>query len=293
MDSRWVSPTLSPPVEEPPDMLGPREQRRSASEPVSPRASSGDLKSGVGRRRDGPGLRSRSSTADWLTPLGLFGESNMSQRGSMMSDLYVLGVDAHSGANTQKPLEVLKEPPLVAPAPIDGFLFKSKGPQWPTHRGEGPDALLKPGSAIGASTHRRKSSFRPIESTKPHTNHGLLDTLRRYSFMPLSDQTPENIREASPPAQTCTDLQLREDGGRKQSSKDLLQEILDKKPMPKKLSRRSSRKPSQPHIENPNRSRTGTASSRKSGMGRMSCSEDQTPHICMDEQLTSLSSDTA
>lgn len=280
-------------------MLGPpREQRRSASEPVSPRASSGDLKSSVSRHRDGsmtcfPGLPSRSSTADWLTPLGLFGESNMSQRGSTMSDLYVLGIDAHSGASAPKPLEILEESPSLAPAPISDFPFQSPGPQWPTQGDKGPDTLLKPGSAIGASTHRRKSSFKPTDMPKPHANHGLLDTLRRYSFMPLSDQTPENIREASPspPVQPWTDLPLREDGGRKQSSKDLLQEILDRKPTSRGLSRRSSRKPSQLHIEIENRSRAGTGSSRRSGLDRMSCSEDQTPHICMDEQLTPLGSE--
>ncbi|KAI1458750.1 hypothetical protein F4805DRAFT_456464 [Annulohypoxylon moriforme] len=298
-DSRWVSPRLSPPVEESSHMLDvPREQRRSASEPVSPRASFGDLKAQNARHRDGsmtcfPKLPSRTSTTDWLTPLGLFGESNMSQHKATMSDLYVLGIDAHSGADVPKPLEVLEESPPPTLAPIDDFLFQCSGPQWPTQVDEQSNTHLRVGSAIGASTHRRKSSFKPLEAPKPHQNHGLLDTLRRYSFMPLSDQTPENIREASPPARTWTDLPLREDAGRKHSSKDLLQEILDRKPASKRSSRRSSRKPSHIRIDIQSRSRTGTGSSRRSGRDRVSCSEDQTPHICMDEQLTPLGSDTA
>ncbi|KAI0888336.1 uncharacterized protein GGS22DRAFT_96156 [Annulohypoxylon maeteangense] len=255
-------------------MLEPsREQRRSASEPVSPRASFGDLKSQNGRRRDGsmtcfPKLPSRTSTTDWLTPLGLFGESNMSQHKATMSDLYVLGIDAHSGADVPKPLEILEESPPPTLAPSEDFLFQSSGPQWPTQVDKGSDTHLKAGSAIGVSAHRRKSSIKPIEAPKPHQNHGLLDTLRRYSFMPLSDQTPENIREASPPARTLADLPLREDGGRKQSSKDLLQEILDRKPPSKRSSRRSSRRPSHVHIDIQGRSRTGTGSSRRSGLDR-------------------------
>ncbi|KAI1205561.1 uncharacterized protein F4807DRAFT_282584 [Annulohypoxylon truncatum] len=280
-------------------MLDPTlEQRRSVSEPVSPRASFGDLKL-QSSRRDGsmtcfPKLPSRTSTTDWLTPLGLFGESNMSQHKSTTPDLYVLGIDAHSGASAPKPLGVVEESPLLTPtsAPVDNFPFQSSGPQWPTQVDEGSDTHLKAGSAIGVSAHRRKSSFKPIEAPKPHPNHGLLDTLRRYSFMPLLDQTPENIREASPPARTWTDLPLREDGGRKNSSMDLLQEILDRKPASKMPSRRSSRRPSHINVDIQGRSRTGTASSQRSGRDRMSCSEDHMPHICTDEQLTPLGSDT-
>ncbi|KAI2466868.1 hypothetical protein F4781DRAFT_334249 [Annulohypoxylon bovei var. microspora] len=281
--------------------LNSRDQRRSASEPVSPRASFGDLKSLTGRHRDGsmtcfPKLLSRSSTTDWLTPLGLFGESNLSKDKATVPDLYVLGIDAHSGANVSRSLEILEESPRETPAPIDvpitEFPFQPSIPQWPTQANGGLEAhTTKTGSAIGVSSHRRKSSFKPIEAPNPiplpHPNHDLLDTLRRYSFMPISDQTPESIREASPPARTWAELPLREEGGRKHSSQELLQEILDRKPASKRSSRRSSRRPSYINIQG--RNRTSTGASRRSGLDRMSCSEDQTPHICMDEQLTPLS----
>ncbi|KAI1141386.1 hypothetical protein F5Y05DRAFT_259503 [Hypoxylon sp. FL0543] len=290
-----MSPRLSPTIEEPKHKLehSNQTQRRSFSEPVSPRASFGNRESLAARRRDGsitcfPRLPSRTCTSDWLTPLGFFGESNLSQHRATMSDLYACGVDAHCGVDIPKPLEMLEESPRQTPVPIDESPFRTPELQWPTHPNEGSEPSgFKPGRAIGVSAHCRRSSAKPMEARGSDVNHGLLDKLRRYSFMPLLDHTPESIRGASLPTRTWTEVPLYEDGGRRRSSKQLLQSILDRRPAPKrmswKLSRKSSRSSAQARRK---RTISSTQKRRTSGLDRMSCSEDHHPHICMDEQLT-------
>ncbi|OTA59723.1 hypothetical protein K449DRAFT_108069 [Hypoxylon sp. EC38] len=289
-----MSPRLSPTVEEPSHQIesSSQNQRRSVSEPVSPRGSFGDLRLRATRHRDGsmtcfPKLPSRTCTSDWLTPLGLFEEPTcISQHRATMSDLYARGVDAHLGVDVPKPLEMLEESPRQTPVPIDDSPFQTPGPQWSTHPSEGPESGLKAGRAIGVSTHCRKSSTKPMEAQNSDHNHGLLDKLRRYSFMPLLDQTPESIRGASLPAQTWAEVPLRESGVTKRSSKELLQGILNRRSASKKSSRRSSR----PGVrERRNKTVSSAQKRRRSGLGRMSCSEDYQPHICMDEQLTPIS----
>ncbi|KAI4861291.1 hypothetical protein F4820DRAFT_464872 [Hypoxylon rubiginosum] len=293
---------LSPTLEELSDTLepDPRNQRRSTSEPVSPRASFRNLKSSV-PRRDGsmtcfPKLLSRSSTSDWLTPLGIFEESSLTQyRATMratMSDLYARGVDAHSGANVSKPLEMLEESPRQTPAPVEYFPFTVSESEWSRKLSEAPEAWdKKTGRALGAASHRRKSTFKPTEARSSEPRHGILDTLRRYSFMPLSDQTPESIREVSPIPETQAEVSLQAEGGRKRSSKEMLQGIINGKPVSNKPSRKSSRVSSGSNVQGQRRE-TGswTTQKRQSGpAGRVSCSEDQTPHVCVDELLTPLS----
>ncbi|KAI2628626.1 hypothetical protein GGR54DRAFT_636341 [Hypoxylon sp. NC1633] len=209
-----------------------------------------------------------------------------------MSDLYAHGVDAHCGMDIPKPLEMLEESPRQTPVPVDNFPFPDTGPRWPHDLNEGLEiGSKKTGSAIGAASHRRKSASKPIEARSPDQGRGLLDQLRRYSFMPLLDHTPESIREASPPTRTWAEIPLRGDGGRKQSSKELLQEILDGKPASNRSSRVSSQGSSRSgFLRRRKRTNSGKAQKRPSGApGRVSCSEDQTPHICVDEQLTPLS----
>ncbi|KAI1380545.1 hypothetical protein F4677DRAFT_441858 [Hypoxylon crocopeplum] len=202
-----------------------------------------------------------------------------------MSDLYAHGIDAHCGVDVPKPLEVLEESPRQTPVPIDDFPFPKVGLRWSQKLLERPDADSKEsGGLIGAAAHRRRSTVKPVEA---RTNYGLLDELRRYSFMPLLDRTPENVRGALPPIRTGAEIPLREEGGRKQSSKELLQGILDRRPASNRPSRESSRKSLGYGLLGRQKR---TEQKRSSGaLSRVSCSEDQTPHICMDEQLTPLS----
>ncbi|KAI1400122.1 hypothetical protein F4819DRAFT_509622 [Hypoxylon fuscum] len=293
-----MSRRLSPTVEESTDSSEPnlRHQRRSVSEPVSPRASFGNLKSSPARRRDGsmtcfPKLPSRASTSDWLTPLGLFGEGNLSQHRGTMSDLYAHGVDAHPGTNVPRPLEILEESPRQTPVPVKDFPYRENLSELPEIRD------TKIGGAVGIASHRRKSNFKTMEAArKSEPSHGILGTLRRYSFMPLSDQTPESIRETSQPLLPPADeFLLRAEGARKSNSKELLQGILENSNMRSssdRSSRRSSKKSSKSYFRERRRRKTDSLTEQKrrsTTRGRMSCSEDQTPHICMDEQMTPLS----
>ncbi|KAI1416379.1 hypothetical protein F5Y13DRAFT_205260 [Hypoxylon sp. FL1857] len=292
-----MSPGLSVTAEESSHKLDSsfQSQRRSVSEPISPRASFGDLKKLAARRRDGsmtcfPKLPSRMCTSDWLTPLGLFGELNLSKHRATMSDLYAHGVDAHCGVDIPKPLEILEESPRQTPVPIDNVSFQTPESQWCTRPSKGLETgYLKSGRAIGVSTHCRKSSTKLMETRKSDPNHGLLDKLRRYSFMPLLDLTPENIRGASLPTRTRSEVPLYKDGGKKRSSKELLQGILDRRPVPKKSSRKSSQRSSRSGTRGRRKTTISSAQKRRSGLDCMSCSEDHHPHICMDEQLTPLS----
>ncbi|KAI1472986.1 uncharacterized protein F4812DRAFT_34746 [Daldinia caldariorum] len=271
-----------------------QKKRRSASEPVSPRASLGDFKNPATHRRDGsmtrfPKLPSRFCTGDWLTPLGLFEEPDIPQQREMVADLYACGVDAHCGVNFSRPLEMLEESPRQTPAPPADSYTPEYLPQWPTKLEKRKTYGRKAGRSMGASSHRRKSSAKPPGIWTPAgTNYGLLEKLRHYSFMPLLNEPPESSRKAFIPRPRMWDeLPLREGAGRKHSSKALLQGLLDGKPASSKSSRKSSQSEARRR-----RKKTSSSATQKRyslGHGRVSCSEDQTPHICMDEQATPIS----
>lgn len=83
------------------------------------------------------------------------------------------------------------------------------------------------GTPIDISPYRRTSSARPKHGQGPTPAPNLtLDKLRRYSFIPLEAQDPESSRRDRYPLQPpqIEDVPLREQG--KQSSKELLEEIL-------------------------------------------------------------------
>ncbi|KAI0839637.1 hypothetical protein F5Y06DRAFT_11453 [Hypoxylon sp. FL0890] len=208
-----------------------------------------------------------------------------------MSDLYACGVDAHCGVDVPKPLEILEESPRQTPDPIGESPFRTPELQWSTHPNEVSETSgLKTGRAIGVSAHCRRSSAKPMEARNSDAGHGLLDKLRRYSFMPLLEQTPESIRGASLPTRTWAEVPLYEDGGRRRSSKQVLQGILDRRPVPKKRSWKLSRSSSRSGARGGRKRTISSAQNRRrSGLDRMSCSEDHHPHICMDEQLTPFS----
>ncbi|KAI0846131.1 hypothetical protein F5Y00DRAFT_254817 [Daldinia vernicosa] len=297
-DMRRTSAKFHSTIEESAHVQEPKLQgkRRSASEPVSPRRSLGGIKIPTNRYRDGsmtgfPKILSRSCTSDWLTPLGLSSEPSTPQQREIIPDLYARGVDAHCGVNVSRPLEILEESPRQTPVPPTDTPFQESMLQWPGKLDEKPEKFSrKTGRAIGASSHRRKSSFEPPGFWASSTSHDLLDKLRRYSFMPLLDQTPESSRKVLPLPRVWDELPPRE-GGRRQSSKALLQEMLNGKPASKPASNKSSRKSSRSGTRR-QRKKTGSSATQKRqsvGRGRVSCSEDQTPHICMDEQLTPFS----
>ncbi|KAI0011544.1 hypothetical protein F4779DRAFT_637011 [Xylariaceae sp. FL0662B] len=286
--SRKVSTNGLSPTEEEPTVL-PRQflTRRSSSAPASSRQSYTKSGRSSSTRRDSsmtnfPKLASRANTTDWLTPLGLYGEPDQPRRRETISNLYNHGVDAHCGANTSTHLPILEESPLQTPLPLEfDSLFQDAERAWSFQLDEAPRAPGKRmGRKIRDAAHQRKSSVRPIDIRKPDPYDSLLDKLRRYSLMPLLDQTPESIRAASPPAQTWTAFPLRVEGRSKRSSKAMLQDILDRAPVSTRSSRSSSGRW---------RSRSSVSQKtpkRHSRPGRISCSEETAPHLCMDEQMS-------
>ncbi|KAI1080014.1 hypothetical protein F5B20DRAFT_148139 [Whalleya microplaca] len=290
--TRKASARLSPTEEEPSIMPGQFYTRRSSSAPVSSRASIRKSGRSSSARKESawtnfPKLSSRASTTDWLTPLGLYGDPDHLQRRETISDLYNHGVDAHCGVENSAPLSIVEESPRHTPLPTDNeSLLHDAERAWSSQLDEAPRShnKRKMGYAIGSATQSRRSSVKPIENHEPTPKSGgFLDTLRRYSFMPLLDQTPENIRAATPPIRSWTILPLQLERDKKRSSKAMLQEILDQSPTSSKSSssKSGSRK----------KSASWKTPKRLSGPGRMSCSEETAPHVCLDDQMSPWSSE--
>ncbi|KAK7752251.1 hypothetical protein SLS62_005785 [Diatrype stigma] len=142
---------------------------------------------------------------------------------------------------------------------------------------------------MGPGSHRRRSSVktavslnRVAEESNGH-NAGIFEALRRYSLMPFEDQTPEKARRASRPPEIAEEVPLLSSSAgqeRKHSSKDLLQNILDRASV------------QLPRTASPSIAQERLVMRKKSGKGRdtvqdsVPCAEDWRPHVCLDEQLT-------
>ncbi|KAI1631635.1 hypothetical protein F4809DRAFT_657634 [Biscogniauxia mediterranea] len=229
-----------------------------------------------------PKFVSRSCTDDWLTPLGLFGEQAQFCPRRAGSDLYNSGVDAHCGLFKLLPLPILEEVPKSRPRrySANNVSFQRSEAQWSCQPEEVHETYNREfGRMTGISSDQLKSGVSLLGDTGEDPNESLLSKLRRYSFMPLLDQTPESIRGTVPPTRSCTEPPLPLEWERKMSSMKLLQDILRKSSPPSSKTSRSNSgalKPRDPP-------------SLFSGPGRISCSEDTTPHICVDEQPTPFS----
>jgi hypothetical protein len=238
-----------------------------------------------------PRLQSRSCTNDWLTPLGLSDELEDDEPAQTTADLYNRGIDAHSGGFIYNPLPVLEEDSRVTSSlpehsPLvheDDSSFQAYDDQWSCQADDGNDEYRRRlGRSIGSASHRRIGARAPNTSHQS-VNTSLFDRLRRYSFMPLSEQPPECIRRGQPTQSTWVDVPLEEDRERKLSSRELLQEILDRSD-PSSMNTSRSKSSS----GKPNAARSRESSKQRNVAGRVPCSEDTTPHLCTDEQLTPL-----
>ncbi|KAI0425906.1 hypothetical protein F5Y09DRAFT_351794 [Xylaria sp. FL1042] len=217
-------------------------------------------------------------------------ENNESvQRREMVADLYHDGVDAHTCI--YNPLPILEEDPSskLTPSPSAQFGdFQSDiheyDNEWPSEACEGGyDLTKKPGRSIGVACHKRIRARSSLDQRQDITEN-LLDRLRRYSFVPLSEHLPEYIhsdRLAHPP---WTERPQEDDIDLKPSGRELLQQILHRSNPPsiKDLSSNSgSRTPIIP----------GSQDSKLQGvLEGESCSSDAAPHICVNEQRTEESS---
>ncbi|KAI1502191.1 hypothetical protein F5X99DRAFT_427563 [Biscogniauxia marginata] len=257
-----------------------RMERRSISVPIPEPPARSKLKrrTTMMSMTSFPKLISRSCTNDWLTPLGLCGEQSEFQPRRAVSDLYNCGVDAHSGAFKLPTLPLLEESPRPSPPPAIDMSFQRDENQLSYQPGDLNDTQEDRsfGSALSISSHRGKSSIFASEDTERDPDESLLDKLRRYSFMPLLDQTPESIRRATPPMQLWIEPPLALDWERKPSGKEMLRDIL----------RRSVAQSPKPSLSSSSVKRPQGIPKRMSGPGRVLCTEDTTPHMCMDELLT-------
>ncbi|KAI1345835.1 hypothetical protein F5Y01DRAFT_308755 [Xylaria sp. FL0043] len=243
-----------------------RPGERSTSEPISQRTLSDELSYVVPITpiTSFPRLISRSCTNDWLTPLGLLDETDnyeSVERRDMIADLYHDSVDAHTCS--YDPLPILEEDPQSIPIP-------PPPPQVPFEDYQSHNHEL--GRSIDASCHKR---IRARNSLTQHQdiNDNYSDCLRRHSFVPLLEHTPEYIQR------------LQEgDRGQKRSSRELLQQILDRSNSPSINAAGSYSGSRTPNM-------AGSQDSKlQSELEGSSCSEDGEPHICIDEQETGGSS---
>ncbi|GAW14038.1 hypothetical protein ANO14919_034300 [Xylariales sp. No.14919] len=282
-------PSISSPFEKPFRQSG----QRSTSEPIPQRPSKDEFNRVTPPTpiTSFPRLISRSCTNDWLTPLGLIDamENEASaKRRAMVADLYHHGVDAHSGVCIYDALPILEEDPQSAPAPSqqapphDCYAhIQDNENHWQSRDDEGyADCGKKLGSSLGAASHRRIRA-RNAHDQRQDTNENLVDGLRRYSFVPLSDQIPEPIRTDWPAQASLTETPLEGDKQTKRSSRDFLQQILHR-------SNQSSitRLGSKPGSKAPNIARSQESSKRQGEAEGMCCSENNTPRIRINERQT-------
>ncbi|KAI0553998.1 hypothetical protein F4679DRAFT_392674 [Xylaria curta] len=272
-------------------------EQRSTSEPNSQwLPKNGLIRAAATPMTSFPRLVSRSCTNDWLTPLGLLDETENHERAQhqeVIPDLYHRGVDAHSGVCLHTPLSILEEDPQTTPTcpscspfidDCDRSLQKNRY-QWlsQVEKGNSDDHRQKLGRSIGAASHRR------IKAREPHIQQqdlkeNLLDGLRRYSFLPLLELTPETIRRDYSVPPSWMEIPSKGDKGRKLSSQQLLQQILGQSDASSvKLSRSRSSSGA------PNTTQPKEGSRKLSGVAAGSCSEDIAPHTCLGYQWRSQS----
>ncbi|KAH7040926.1 uncharacterized protein B0I36DRAFT_358153 [Microdochium trichocladiopsis] len=84
-------------------------------------------------------------------------------------------------------------------------------------------------TTVGA-TNEGPEEEADLTSERQHqvaTGSKVLNVLRRYSFLPMIDQTPESLRQAALAPKNSDQVPMRSHGSDRPSSQDLLQEILD------------------------------------------------------------------
>lgn len=266
-------------------------KQRSTSEPQSPRRPrNGLIRASTTPITSFPRLISRSCTNDWLTPLGLSNEienHEQAQHQETATDLYNRGVDAHSGVCLYNPLPILEENPRTTPTfpncppfldDYHSHIQENKG-EWLTQVKDGNGNHQKSlGRSIGIASHTRIKE-REVRGQNQDLKENLLDGLRRYSFLPLLDQSLENICHDHSAHPSCMEFPLEGDEGRKLSSQELLQQILHQSDT---HSIRSSGSKSNSGALTTIRPKESCRT--QSEIEVKCCSEDTAPRICLDEQ---------
>ncbi|KAI1338937.1 hypothetical protein F5Y15DRAFT_416698 [Xylariaceae sp. FL0016] len=237
-------------------------ENRPGSAPVPNNPSRPTLKRGVASKSmtSFPKLLSRSCTSDWLTPIEMFSDSEADWSSVGGVDLYDNGEDTQSVRGVDPPISIysqgvdahVREPANTVLSPLGASTRSATPLSHPsTHlqRQQGRSLRQvdsrevrgrKLGRSIGSTIRQRRISVRKKSESQEDQGEGILDKLRRYSFMPLIDQTPENIRRATPtPPPSWSPLRLLlPTADRKSSGQQMPEAILNR---PKSQSYRSSK----------------------------------------------------
>ncbi|KAK5626316.1 hypothetical protein RRF57_002031 [Xylaria bambusicola] len=188
--------------------------QRSTSEPFSQQPLQNDFNYVVATTpiTSFPRLKSRSCTNDWLTPL----ENDASaERREMVSDLYIRGIDAHSGDSSYKPLPILEEasqsnstPPLQAQGQDYQSHIHVYEKQWSSQASEYEmDCRKKRGRSIGVACHKRirvreQLDQRPDQSSPPLKGSS---GSRSGSGAPDIDRSPDPMQQGQLRAASCSE----------------------------------------------------------------------------------------
>ncbi|KAI1323907.1 hypothetical protein F5Y16DRAFT_424555 [Xylariaceae sp. FL0255] len=206
------------------------------------------------------------------------------------ADLYYHGIDAHISATsrdkTPSPDEVTSsELPTCPFVEEENSLahFPDCGDTRPCNTNACDNSHVnKLGRSIGSASHRRIIS-KPIDHERhSDPDNTILKKLRRYSFLPLTDLTPESVRQDAASARLSMEPPIERGLELRRMSKGILQEILTRSDSLKERSRRVQSSSSAVASRSPRKQ------ARKSEVApwRKPCLEDSNPHICMDEQET-------
>ncbi|KAK8855704.1 hypothetical protein PGQ11_011616 [Apiospora arundinis] len=258
----------------------PWQMRRPSSTPLPPKQAVEMTKTAASTpiRHDivsFPPLRSRSCTNDWIAPQ--LGQENLLPDRHHTPTLYQCGVDAHRGIT---PAPDTNREPSAADTIFPNSTTSSGGS--PTGSPK-PQTKKRMGSSIGVATRLRRSSSQQIDQTDQNLGSTLLNSLRRYSLMPLLEQPPEVFRRKASAPKLLEDVPLA--GHRRLSSRAMLEDILAKFPSQSTGSRHTS--------SSSNMSKSSQKASKRSSATsryrKLSCMEENAPHICVDEQPTPIS----
>ncbi|KAI1435417.1 hypothetical protein GGR50DRAFT_319004 [Xylaria sp. CBS 124048] len=221
-----------------------------------------------------PRLISRSCTNDWLTPLGLFETTEVERQ--MVPSISSAGEDIHNGAYIYSTLPILEEDTQSSPSlqTQNRRSFQQNSSLSRDDSGQRFSLASEGGSVTGTEPgHHGKVNVRGSRDGS-RTPHGdFLDGLRCHSIISLLDDTadciPGGVAVQASRAEIPSERRRR---GR--SSLEVLRDILDRSDT---SATRASRSKSEPLA-------AASGFEREHSQDPGPCFEDQTPHVCTDEQ---------
>lgn len=140
--------------------------------------------------------------------------------------LHSIGIDAHvhtargqGGLVIGKKLQSCDSGPTTSPLAL---LFGNRYAEAASSDRAGSTAVNPP-----VTDPKVDSASMAQADSSALTESKVLNVLRRFSFLPMVDQTPESLRQAAVSPKNSDQLRMRDRGRGRPSSQELLQEILD------------------------------------------------------------------